>query len=75
MFGSILAVCVKGTFDVGGLGVVLQRNEDGGRLNAPEYVYGWLIFLIFFYISNRQVDLGPHSAIVHVVRDFGWHFA
>jgi len=40
MFGSILAVCVKGTFDVGGLGVVLQRNEDGGRLNAPEYVYG-----------------------------------
>ncbi|XP_032576939.1 sodium-coupled monocarboxylate transporter 1 isoform X5 [Drosophila sechellia] len=39
MFGSILAVCIKGTFDAGGLGVVLQRNEEGGRLNAPEYVY------------------------------------
>ncbi|XP_039150376.1 sodium-coupled monocarboxylate transporter 1 isoform X4 [Drosophila simulans] len=37
MFGSILAVCIKGTFDVGGLGVVLQRNEEGGRLNAPEW--------------------------------------
>ncbi|XP_036675383.3 sodium-coupled monocarboxylate transporter 1 isoform X5 [Drosophila suzukii] len=39
MFGSILAVCIKGTFDVGGLGVVLQRNEDGGRLNSPEWTW------------------------------------
>ncbi|XP_070142745.1 sodium-coupled monocarboxylate transporter 1 isoform X4 [Drosophila kikkawai] len=39
MFGSILAVCIKGTFDVGGLGVVLQRNEDGGRLNMPEWTW------------------------------------
>lgn len=36
MYGSILAVCIKGTLDVGGLGVVLQRNEESGRLNAPE---------------------------------------
>ncbi|BFF88784.1 sodium-coupled monocarboxylate transporter 1 [Drosophila madeirensis] len=34
MFGSILAVCIKGTFDVGGLPVVLQES---GRLNAPDY--------------------------------------
>ncbi|KAH8246828.1 hypothetical protein KR032_000926, partial [Drosophila birchii] len=39
MFGSILAVCIKGTLDVGGLGVVLQRNEEGGRLNAPEWTW------------------------------------
>ncbi|XP_033165305.1 sodium-coupled monocarboxylate transporter 1 isoform X4 [Drosophila mauritiana] len=39
MFGSILAVCIKGTFDVGGLGVVLQRNEEGGRLNTPEWTW------------------------------------
>ncbi|KAH8293443.1 hypothetical protein KR054_000567, partial [Drosophila jambulina] len=39
MFGSILAVCIKGTIDVGGLGVVLQRNEDGGRLNMPEWTW------------------------------------
>ncbi|XP_043064898.1 sodium-coupled monocarboxylate transporter 1 isoform X4 [Drosophila ficusphila] len=39
MYGSILAVCIKGTLDVGGLGVVLQRNEDGGRLNSPEWTW------------------------------------
>ncbi|XP_041565103.1 sodium-coupled monocarboxylate transporter 1-like isoform X5 [Drosophila elegans] len=39
MFGSILAVCIKGTFDVGGLGVVLDRNVSGGRLNAPEWTW------------------------------------
>ncbi|XP_017855882.1 PREDICTED: sodium-coupled monocarboxylate transporter 1 isoform X1 [Drosophila arizonae] len=39
MYGSILAVCIKGTYDVGGLGVVLQRNEDSGRFNAPEWTW------------------------------------
>ncbi|XP_017144820.1 sodium-coupled monocarboxylate transporter 1 isoform X5 [Drosophila miranda] len=39
MFGSILAVCIKGTYDVGGLPVVLQRNEDSGRLNVPEWTW------------------------------------
>ncbi|XP_032593224.1 sodium-coupled monocarboxylate transporter 1 isoform X1 [Drosophila grimshawi] len=39
MFGSILAVCIKGTYDVGGLGVVLQRNQESGRLNAPEWTW------------------------------------
>jgi len=36
MYGSIIAVCIKGTIDVGGLGVVIQRNAENGRLNAPE---------------------------------------
>ncbi|XP_033245195.1 sodium-coupled monocarboxylate transporter 1 isoform X6 [Drosophila miranda] len=39
MFGSILVVCIKGTYDVGGLAVVLQRNEESGRLNAPEWTW------------------------------------
>ncbi|XP_026848261.1 sodium-coupled monocarboxylate transporter 1 isoform X5 [Drosophila persimilis] len=39
MFGSILAVCINGTYDVGGLPVVLQRNEDSGRLNVPEWTW------------------------------------
>uniref|UniRef100_A0A6P4FGM2 Sodium-coupled monocarboxylate transporter 1 isoform X3 n=1 Tax=Drosophila rhopaloa TaxID=1041015 RepID=A0A6P4FGM2_DRORH len=39
MFGSILAVCIKGTLDVGGLGVVLDRNDSGGRLNTPEWTW------------------------------------
>ncbi|XP_030373600.1 sodium-coupled monocarboxylate transporter 1 isoform X1 [Scaptodrosophila lebanonensis] len=39
MYGSILAVCIKGTYDVGGLAVVLQRNEESGRLNAPDWTW------------------------------------
>lgn len=39
MFGSILAVCIKGTFDVGGLDVVLERNAEGGRLNSPPWTW------------------------------------
>nr|XP_032290676.1 sodium-coupled monocarboxylate transporter 1 isoform X3 [Drosophila virilis] len=39
MYGSILAVCIKGTYDVGGLNVVLQRNWESGRLNAPEWTW------------------------------------
>lgn len=39
MYGSVLTVCIKGTYDVGGLGVVLQRNQESGRLNAPEWTW------------------------------------
>ncbi|XP_034116700.1 sodium-coupled monocarboxylate transporter 1 isoform X2 [Drosophila albomicans] len=39
MYGSILTVCIKGTYDVGGLSVVLQRNQESGRLNAPEWTW------------------------------------
>ncbi|KAH8294033.1 hypothetical protein KR054_007652, partial [Drosophila jambulina] len=36
MVGAIFFVIVKGTMDVGGLGVVIQRNFDSGRLEWPE---------------------------------------
>lgn len=36
MYGTILTICIKGTLDLGGLDVVLQRNWEGGRLNLPE---------------------------------------
>ncbi|KAH0550205.1 sodium-coupled monocarboxylate transporter 1-like [Cotesia glomerata] len=35
MFGAMLLVVIKGTADVGGLGVVLQRNRDSDRLELP----------------------------------------
>ncbi|XP_057342127.1 sodium-coupled monocarboxylate transporter 1-like [Microplitis mediator] len=35
MFGAMLLVVIKGTVDVGGLGVVLQRNRDSDRLELP----------------------------------------
>ncbi|XP_054745200.1 sodium-coupled monocarboxylate transporter 1 isoform X1 [Anastrepha obliqua] len=39
MYGSILAICIKGTLDIGGLDVVWQRNIESGRLNAPDWTW------------------------------------
>ncbi|XP_047098036.1 sodium-coupled monocarboxylate transporter 1-like [Schistocerca piceifrons] len=36
MFAAVILVVVKGTVDVGGLGVVWQRNADTGRMELPE---------------------------------------
>jgi len=38
MVGAIIFVIVKGTYDLGGLGVVIQRNFESGRLEWPEWV-------------------------------------
>lgn len=35
MFGAMLLIIIKGTVDLGGLDVVLQRNRDSGRLELP----------------------------------------
>ena len=36
LFSSLLLVVVKGTIDVGGVGVVWQRNYDSGRIEGPK---------------------------------------
>ncbi|KMZ05986.1 sodium-coupled monocarboxylate transporter 1 isoform X2 [Drosophila simulans] len=36
MVGAIFFVIIKGTVDLGGLGVVIQRNFDTGRMEWPE---------------------------------------
>ncbi|XP_065361418.1 sodium-coupled monocarboxylate transporter 1 isoform X3 [Calliphora vicina] len=36
MYGTILTICIKGTLDLGGLGEVLERNLEGGRLIFPD---------------------------------------
>lgn len=36
MFGVMVLIIVKGTADIGGLGVVIERNLDGDRFEAPE---------------------------------------
>ncbi|KAH9631487.1 hypothetical protein HF086_004648 [Spodoptera exigua] len=35
MFGAMALVAIKGTIDVGGIGVVFQRNLDSGRIEMP----------------------------------------
>uniref|UniRef100_T1PAY5 Sodium:solute symporter family protein n=1 Tax=Musca domestica TaxID=7370 RepID=T1PAY5_MUSDO len=39
MYGTILIICIKGTLDLGGLGAVLQRNWEGGRLKIPDMTW------------------------------------
>jgi solute carrier family 5 (sodium-coupled monocarboxylate transporter), member 8/12 len=38
MFGAMFLVIIKGTLDVGGLGIVIDRNIESGRIEGPEYV-------------------------------------
>ncbi|KAI8438245.1 hypothetical protein MSG28_010852, partial [Choristoneura fumiferana] len=37
MVGAMALVAVKGTIDVGGIGVVWQRNMDSGRIEMPNW--------------------------------------
>lgn len=36
MYAVIIIIAVKGTMDIGGLSVVLDRNNQSGRLEPPE---------------------------------------
>jgi sodium-coupled monocarboxylate transporter 8/12 len=36
MYGTLFLIVVKGTMNVGGLSVVIERNMDSGRFEAPE---------------------------------------
>ncbi|XP_030022475.2 sodium-coupled monocarboxylate transporter 1 [Manduca sexta] len=37
MFGAMALVAIKGTIDVGGIGVVWQRNMESGRIELPNW--------------------------------------
>nr|CAH7758335.1 unnamed protein product [Callosobruchus chinensis] len=37
MFGSMLLVVIKGTIDIGGFGVVFERNWMSGRIEGPNF--------------------------------------
>jgi solute carrier family 5 (sodium-coupled monocarboxylate transporter), member 8/12 len=36
MFGAMLLVVIKGTYDIGGLDVVITRNIESRRIEPPE---------------------------------------
>lgn len=36
MYGIMTLIIIKGTLNVGGLDVVMDRNWDSGRIEAPE---------------------------------------
>lgn len=38
MYGTLFLIVIKGTINVGGLSVVIERNLKSGRFEEPEYV-------------------------------------
>ncbi|XP_017101988.3 sodium-coupled monocarboxylate transporter 2 [Drosophila bipectinata] len=50
MYGSLVIIMIKGTLDLGGLDVVLQRNSEGGRLNTPEWTMDPTVRLSVFSV-------------------------
>jgi Na+/proline symporter len=39
MIGSLFLIMIKGTYDVGGLGVIWERNYDSGRIAWPSFSF------------------------------------
>lgn len=37
MMGALIIVAVKATYDVGGIGVVIERNIAGTRIEGPDF--------------------------------------
>ncbi|KAJ8955547.1 hypothetical protein NQ318_001377 [Aromia moschata] len=46
MFFALILVIVKGTVDVGGIGVVIQRNWDSGRIERPNALWAFFFGIL-----------------------------
>lgn len=53
MFGAIFLVMVKGTLDIGGLGVVWGKAVESGRIELPEWVALHAVLLLMFIINGQ----------------------
>lgn len=38
LYITLFVIAIKGTIQVGGLSVLIERNSESGRLQYPEYV-------------------------------------
>ncbi|XP_055643089.1 sodium-coupled monocarboxylate transporter 1-like isoform X1 [Toxorhynchites rutilus septentrionalis] len=65
MVGAMIIVIVKGTIDVGGLGVVIERNSAGQRFDKPDFDPDptsrstfWNLFIggAFFWTSTNSIN-------------------
>ncbi|KAH8313392.1 hypothetical protein KR067_005180, partial [Drosophila pandora] len=68
MVGAILFVIIKGTIDVGGLGVVIQRNLDSGRLEWPEFTFDpkvrmSMLAMLVGNLAHNSYNLGCNQII------------
>ncbi|XP_058447768.1 sodium-coupled monocarboxylate transporter 1-like isoform X1 [Malaya genurostris] len=65
MIGAMIIVIIKGTIDVGGLGVVIERNTAGQRFEKPDFDLDpttrstfWNLFIggTFFWTSTNAIN-------------------
>ncbi|XP_049305341.1 sodium-coupled monocarboxylate transporter 1-like isoform X2 [Bactrocera dorsalis] len=65
MYSSLVALIIKGTYDVGGITIIWQRNQQGGRLNTPEItldptvrmsIISVIIGGTFFKLQNTSIN-------------------
>ena len=46
MYGSIIAIAIKGVIDVGGLGAIYERNLNSSRFELLKYIASLVFELI-----------------------------
>ncbi|XP_036675380.3 sodium-coupled monocarboxylate transporter 1 isoform X3 [Drosophila suzukii] len=68
MIGAVIFVIIKGTLDVGGLGVVFQRNFDSGRIEWPELTFDPKVRMSMFalmvgYVGHNTYQFGCNQMI------------
>nr|XP_036675380.1 sodium-coupled monocarboxylate transporter 1 isoform X1 [Drosophila suzukii] len=68
MIGAVIFVIIKGTLDVGGLGVVFQRNFDSGRIEWPEFTFDPKVRMSMFalmvgYVGHNTYQFGCNQMI------------
>uniref|UniRef100_A0A182PQR2 Uncharacterized protein n=1 Tax=Anopheles epiroticus TaxID=199890 RepID=A0A182PQR2_9DIPT len=65
MVGAMIIVIIKGTADVGGLSVVIERNSAGGRFEPPDFNLDptarntfWTLLIggTFFWTSTNSIN-------------------
>jgi Na+/proline symporter len=69
-----LVIVVKGTLDIGGVGVLIERNQASGRLEAPKSVEFDALDGVVLHSINAQL-FSRHYAEAQLL-DTGrwWHF-
>ncbi|XP_070494075.1 sodium-coupled monocarboxylate transporter 1-like [Chironomus tepperi] len=81
MYGTLILINVKGTFEAGGLSVVIERNIESGRLAMPDFnidptirisfwtmVIGGSFFRTYMGINQSMIQRFMALKNVHVAR-------
>ncbi|XP_058984479.1 sodium-coupled monocarboxylate transporter 1 isoform X2 [Musca domestica] len=65
MIGSMGFVIIKGTVDLGGMGVVYDRNLESGRIQAPEFTFDPTVRMGFFavFVGGTMLKI-QHTCII-----------